>query len=176
MHPVLQAVLSGHTQGVDTLAWSPDSRHLASGSFDHTVIIWDVSDPHQPVRQATLSGHTDAVFSVGWSPTGTHLASGSQDRTVIIWDVSNPAHPLQAAAPLTGHTNSVSAVAWSPDGNHISSGSDDRSVIIWDARQLTVRTEDALSRACIISGGGLTQVEWSHYVPDISYRDTCATR
>ena len=155
----------------------PDSSHLASGGSDHTVIVWDVSDPDHPAQQATLTGHTDAVYSLGWSPAGgTHLASGGHDRKVIIWDVSNLNQPLQGAAPLTDHINIVSAVAWSPDGTRLASGSDDHSVIVWDARQLTIATEDALSRACTMAGRGLNQGELNHYVPGTSYRDTCPSR
>jgi WD40 repeat protein len=78
--------LAGHTDGVRSVAFSPDGGMLASGSWDNTVILWRVSDGSQ---LRTLAGHTDWVFSVAFSPDGGMLASGSADNTVILWRVSD---------------------------------------------------------------------------------------
>ena len=40
-HWSMAATLKGHTEDVLDLAWSPDSRHLLSGSVDNTAIVWD---------------------------------------------------------------------------------------------------------------------------------------
>ncbi|KAL6409851.1 hypothetical protein AUP68_06252 [Ilyonectria robusta] len=61
-----------------SVAFSPDSQHLASAS-DHTVKLWDTTTGH---CQATLEGHGDSVGSVAFSPDGQHLASASSDHTV----------------------------------------------------------------------------------------------
>jgi WD40 repeat protein len=118
-------VLQGHVNWIWSVAWSPDSRLLASGSDDYTVRLWDV-ETGAVLR--TLEGHTNWVRAVAWSPDGTILASGSGDCTVRLWE-SQTGQVLQI---LAGHTNQVGAVAWSPDGHLLASGSDDATVRLWE--------------------------------------------
>ena len=100
-------------------------RTLASGSWDWTVRLWDVSSGE---HLRTFTGHTSGVNSVSFSPDGETLASGSSDETVRLWDVSN-GEPLRT---FTGHTDEVNSVSFSPDGETLASGSSDRTVRLWD--------------------------------------------
>ncbi|MCP4372529.1 MAG: hypothetical protein GY797_31150, partial [Deltaproteobacteria bacterium] len=68
--------------GVRSVAFSPDGKFLASGSYDNTVRLWEVSTGEQ-LRE--LTGHSDSVWSVAFSPDGKFLASGSDDKTVRLW-------------------------------------------------------------------------------------------
>ena len=92
-------ILSGHTDGVHSVAFTPDGLKLASGGSDNKVRLWNV-ETGQPL--AELPGHQEWVWSVAFSPDGKILASGSSDLTVKLWDVERAGMPQNAvgASPL----------------------------------------------------------------------------
>ncbi|KAH7330049.1 NACHT domain-containing protein, partial [Rhexocercosporidium sp. MPI-PUGE-AT-0058] len=63
----LLQTLEGHTDSVHSVAFSPDSKQVVSGSADQTVRLWDVATG---AALQTLEGHTDSVHSVAFSPDG----------------------------------------------------------------------------------------------------------
>ncbi len=75
----------GHTMDVNSVAWSPDSKYLATGSTDKTAKVWDVAS-QQNVATYTAN---DIINDVAWSPDGKYLAAASADWNVYIWDASN---------------------------------------------------------------------------------------
>jgi WD40 repeat protein len=77
-----EKTLAGHTATVSTLAFSPDGKTLASGSFDSTVKLWNLR-VHREV--ATLRAHSGEVTQVTFAPDGNTLASASGDGTVRLW-------------------------------------------------------------------------------------------
>src|SRR5262245_61994424 len=66
-----------------SVAWSPDGKLLAAGTYPGTVILWEMPRGRE---RASLHGHGPAVYSVAFSPDGTTLASGGADGTVRLWD------------------------------------------------------------------------------------------
>ena len=71
-------VLKGHTKSINTLAFSPDGKRLASASGDKTARVWDVNTGENTL---TLRGHTESVRGAAWSPDGGRLATASNDKT-----------------------------------------------------------------------------------------------
>ena len=127
--PRIQWVCQGHTTSVNSVAFSPDGKHIASGSWEKTIRLWDAQTGCQVGNP--LQGHTDSVNSVAFSPDGRHIVSGSLDKTIRLWDAQTG---CQVGNPLQGHTDSVKSVTFSPDGRHIVSGSWDKTIRLWDAQ------------------------------------------
>ena len=72
-------VQTGHSNKVDSIAFSPDGKLLASSSWDNTIKLWDVA---RGSELRTFTGHSWIVHGVAFSPDGKLLASGSFDRTM----------------------------------------------------------------------------------------------
>jgi WD40 repeat protein len=74
--------LEGDSEGVLSVAYSPDGTKIISGSEDNTIKIWDANTGE---CLKTLEGHSGWVRSVAFSPDGTKIISGSFDDTIKIW-------------------------------------------------------------------------------------------
>jgi WD40 repeat protein len=76
--PAIQSILSGHSSSVQSVAFSPDSRRIVSGSWDKSIRVWD-AETGQTVL-GPLKGHTGCVHSVSFCPDGRRIVSGSDDH------------------------------------------------------------------------------------------------
>ncbi len=123
-------VLTGHTDEVHKVAFSPDGTLLATASQDTTARLWRTSDGG-PL--CTLTGHTDWVWGVAFSPDGTLLATGGGDQTVRLWRVADGS----LITTLTGYTDRVWDVAFSPDGTLLATTSADQTVRVWRVADAT---------------------------------------
>jgi WD40 repeat protein len=119
--------LRGHTTFVNSMAFSPDAKILASADWDGIIRLWDV-DRQQP-RGEGMKGHSSVINSVAFSPDGKILASASNDMTIRLWNVAT-GQPIGEA--LKGHSGAINRVAFSPDGKILASASHDMTIRLWE--------------------------------------------
>jgi len=135
-----ETILTGHSEQVNAVAFSPDGATLASGSDDTTIILWDLTTEH---KITTLAGHTSNVHCLAFSPDGRTLASGGNDGTVRVWNLL--LH--EQVVVLEGHRSAIWDIAFSPDGNTLASSSYDGTIKFWRAAtEQEIRTQNTSSR------------------------------
>ena len=142
------------------VAWSPDGKWLAAGSWDRTVQLWNLAGsdkaapspatapaPAPPRLASLLYGHAQLVLNEAFNATGDLLASVSNDGEVRVWDVAG-LESTAAASPTTqedrrrclltldANAGDSLAVGFLPrdfaDGKCLAVGYFDGSVHVWD--------------------------------------------
>ncbi|KAF7727798.1 hypothetical protein EC973_007029 [Apophysomyces ossiformis] len=125
--PVMQ--LSGHSGEIFTCEFNSTGEHIASGSFDRTILLWDTYGECK--NYGLLKGHSNAVMQLHWSRDSSQIYSCSADKTLAIWDVKTGGRVRR----WKGHTGVVNSCAVARRGPEtVASASDDGSIRLWDSR------------------------------------------
>ncbi|RKU06946.1 hypothetical protein C6501_17950 [Candidatus Poribacteria bacterium] len=122
--------LTGHTDKVNAVAFSPDGKLLVSGGNDRALKLWDVQLKQNiaTLKHIPSGVSPSQINSVAFSPDGEMFASAGY-QSVKLWDVGN----RREIATLT-HDDWVHAVVFSPDGQLLAAV-DGKRMKIWDVRK-----------------------------------------
>ncbi|EGF77700.1 hypothetical protein BATDEDRAFT_20611 [Batrachochytrium dendrobatidis JAM81] len=133
-----------HSRTVRSVAYNPDGRVFASGSFDGTVGIWERDNSKEMECVASLEGHENEVKCVAWSASGVLLATCSRDKSVWIWEVVGD-DEYECSCVLQEHTQDIKAVRWHPFEEILASASYDDTVKIWKEEDADWYCSDTLT-------------------------------
>lgn len=130
--------LTGHTDKVNAVTFSPDGKWLASGGNDQVLILWDVQEKQEiaTLEHILSGGSPSQIISVAFSPDGKMLA-GAGHQSVKLWDIKG-----WKEITTLKHDDWVHAVVFSSDGRFLAAV-DGKEMKIWDvkAQQVITRLE-----------------------------------
>ncbi|CAB59693.1 WD repeat-containing protein srw1 [Schizosaccharomyces pombe] len=112
------------TDTVTSLRWVQRGTHLAVGTHNGSVEIWDAATCK---KTRTMSGHTERVGALSWNDHV--LSSGGRDNHILHRDVRAPEHYFRV---LTAHRQEVCGLEWNSNENLLASGGNDNALMVWD--------------------------------------------
>jgi WD40 repeat protein len=191
-----------HQGSIDDIAFSPDSKYLATASEDKTVRVWEIASGSEVARMA----HDAGVLDLAFSPDGKRLATASTDETARVWEIADGEEVTHMI-----HEGLVYSVSFSHGGKYLVTASIDNTARVWYVTSgsevarvdngpfdsildagfapggkylVTVgsnstrawlwrRPQDLVDDACTRMTRNFTRDEWQQNVPEEPYRKTC---
>lgn len=122
-------IQGAHMSIVESLAFSPDGKFLASGSYGE-VTLWDTQTG---ALQQKITGFVDRVVCLAFAPGGKLLATGggapTEDGEIKIIDVATGKPVIEIK---NGHSDTVFGVCFSPDGTKLATCGADKFVKVFE--------------------------------------------
>lgn len=147
------ANLVGHGGPVKAVQLSPDGGRALTGSFDYSMIYWDITG-EEPRIISRFDEHDGAVNAVRFLPGGKRALSGGDDAVLRLWDLETG----ELIHAFKGHTAKIVDIDISPDGKLAASASWDRTARFWDLENLTpghvLEGHEGPVNAIAFTGGG----------------------
>jgi WD40 repeat protein len=105
-------VFSGHTEAVESVAFSPAGETVLTGSGDRTARLWKTATGRELIR---FEGHGGIVTGVAFAPNGDLIATAATDGCLRFW-ISAGGRPQRVVDNLG---KGFLAIAWEPGGQAV---------------------------------------------------------
>ncbi|MEX0716716.1 MAG: protein kinase [Planctomycetaceae bacterium] len=136
---------------VATAGFSADGRYVVTGSWDHSVKIWNAATGASEFKLEEK--HHGAIASARFSPIAESysLLTAGADGTARLWDWDPEAREISLAAEFRGHEKPLVDAVFSPDGRRILTASEDGTAKLWDlsGRELAVLKKHDLALTAV---------------------------
>lgn len=120
--------LTGHSDLIASLAYSPDGTRIVSADEVGHLKIWD-ADNGRALHSIGNPTPVAELHAVAFSPSGRRIATAGRDGMARVIDAESG----RELVVLKGHIGAVYDVAFSPDGRRIATCARDQTVKLWDA-------------------------------------------
>jgi len=161
------ATLSGHTNFIVSLTFSPNGRLLATTSPDGTARLWSTTSRGASRPSATFTGTGTTMYTAVFAPDGAIVATPSTSGIVYLWDAGSRGSPRPLTS-FTGGQGNVYGAAFAPDGRTLATISGDGVSRLWDTDPAALATQ-----ACLLTAGRLSEAEWRAVLPRTPYQPPC---
>jgi WD40 repeat protein len=125
LHVEVKAQL-GHSDAIQSVAFSPDGRQALTGSRDRSAIIWDVQSGRQIRQFVDQQYKSDGIYELDagepavFSPDGRTVLTGNWSGLATLWDTETG----REIRHFEGQSGWITTVAFSRDGRSVLIGSD----------------------------------------------------
>lgn len=129
--------LEGHSGPVTSITFSPAGSLLASGGYDRSIRLWDLTSNNPKTAVKELIGHTHYIRHLVFANEGRVLFSTDGDGHLFAWDVASQT----LIDRFDGHDAMIYGLDLSPDGRTLVSGDNDGTLRIWDLTRWRAGTQ-----------------------------------
>jgi WD40 repeat protein len=124
-----RSLIGEHSKSVDSVAFDPQVRWLASAGSDGSVYLWDVDRRELGIALEQPTGpEAISACRLAFTPDGSSLAVSNSDGSVTLWDVASGT----CRRPFPSSAERIRCVPISPDGRSLATGGFDNSIALWD--------------------------------------------